>query len=204
MRAFIPATSPSVLLYELTSEPVVPKHDTSFWYMEQERSFGYPAPHYLVRHLRDRDPVAIARDWLTRMKRAVRSRDPNALVSLGMLPITDPSFALAPVNVADLLDVLALHDYPKHGETAQAISVARRFAAPGKPVIIGETLILHNSAEEQREWLLGIRPYVDGYLGFFDGRHPEAVTDSPTDQVYGHSLGQMIELRPALLDAQAR
>ena len=80
-------------------------------------------------------------------------------------------------------------------ETAQEIGVARDFAAPGKPVIIGETLILHNSAEEQREWLLGIRPDVDGYLGFFDGRYPEAVTDSPTDQVYGQSLAQMIELR---------
>jgi hypothetical protein len=167
--------------------------------MEQERSLGYPAPQYLVRDLDDRDPVAIARDWLVRMTRAVRSRDPNALVSLGMLPITDPSFALAPVNVADLLDVLAMHDYPSSGETAQAISVARDFAAPGKPVIIGETLILKNSAEEQREWLLGIRPYVEGYLGYFDGRSPEAVTDSPADQVYGRSLAQMIDLRSGLL-----
>jgi hypothetical protein len=73
-------------------------------------------------------------------------------------------------------------------------------------VIIGETAILRNSPEEQREWLLGIRPYVDGYLGYFDGRYPEAVTDthSPTDQVYGQSLGQMIELRPGLVGPQAR
>jgi hypothetical protein len=167
--------------------------------MEQERSFGYSAPQYLVKHLRDRDPVAIARNWLVWMTRAVHSRDPNALVSLGMLPITDPSFALAPVNVADLLDVLALHDYPSRGETAQAVDVARDFAAAGKPVIIGETLILNNSAEEQREWLLGIRPYVEGYLGFFDGRYPEAVTNSPTDQVYSQSLAQMLELRYGLM-----
>ena len=101
-------------------------------------------------------------------------------------------------NVADLVDVLLLHEYPEDGRAREAISLVREFAAHGKPVILGETAPLFAGADTWRSFLSGSRSLVDGYLFFYDGRMPGELGTSIADAWYAAALAQFRQLRPSL------
>jgi hypothetical protein len=187
----------SVLCYELTSEPLVGQSPS--WYTG---SFGgLDFVQFVARALGGRTPEAVARAWTHRMRAAIRSHDRRHLVTIGLLPHTSGSFG--PANVADLLDLLTLHQYPRQGEAEASVDLVRQFAAAGKPVILGETFQLRGDPATQAEFLIAARPYLDGFLGFYDGRLPAEVNPvTYSDRLYRSSLEQMLALRTTLL-AQA-
>jgi Cellulase (glycosyl hydrolase family 5) len=187
----------SVLCYELTSEPLV--GPSSSWYVG--RFGGLDFGQFVARSLGGRTPDAVARAWTRRMRAAIRSHDRRHLVTIGLLPYTSGSFG--PANVADLLDLLTLHEYPRPNEAEASVDLVRQFAAAGKPVILGETFQLPGDPATQEEFLNAARPYLDGFLGFYDGREPSEVNPvTYSDHLYRSSLEQMLALRPMLL-AQA-
>jgi len=184
----------SVLCFELTSEPLVGQSDS--WYTG--RFGGYDFGQFVARTLRARPSDAVARAWTRRMRDAIRSRDRRHLVTIGLLPYTSGSFA--PANVADLLDLLIVHQYPRQGEVGASVDLVKQFAAAGKPVILGETFQLGDDPSTQEQFLIAARPYLDGFLGFYDGRSSAEVNPATLpDQLYRSSLEQMLALRPALL-----
>jgi hypothetical protein len=187
----------SVLCYELTSEPFVPSKASDSYYWG---GFGgYDFGQYIVQDPAGRDGYELARDWTGRLARAVRSRDPRHPVSIGLLAITGQPFD--PANVAPLLDLVIAHEYPFNGQAQRSIELMRQFAAQGKPVLLGETFELFAGPETQREFLLGSRPYLDGYLSFFDGRRPSEVEDgNRADAFYEANLSHFLRLRPLLTD----
>jgi hypothetical protein len=189
--AAVGADSPSVLCYELTSEPAI--GDSDSWYTA-------PIIHhyvqYVARELRGRDPVQLARAWTQTLRDAIRSRDRRHLVTIGLLPIRDWPFD--PRNIADLIDVVTVHEYPNAGEAVKARALVRYFAHQGRPLLLGETFAFDRPTEET--FLLSSRKWLDGTLSFYDGRAPEEVGASPTlaDTFYLQNLISYLGLRTSL------
>jgi hypothetical protein len=184
--------SPAVLVYELTSEPVIA--DADDWYCGEMD--GYAFVQRIVRDVAGRDQSALARRWIRLLKGAIRAHDRRHLIGLGMLPFDGPFGA---ENVADLLEVLLVHEYPEDGREAEAIGLVREFAAYGKPVVVGETAPLLGHRKTWRYFLTGVRRFVDGYLFFYDGRIPAETATTTADAWYAAALGQFLGLRSALL-----
>jgi hypothetical protein len=120
----------------------------------------------------------IADDWTRRQAAAIKSADPEALVTVGLIQWSVPVLLAAPWQYsgfrperqARFLDFLEVHFYPlDHGayqyaseesearNLAYLESVVREVARPGKTVVIGEF-----------GWYGGGKPTFDG------GRHPAA------------------------------
>ena len=113
---------------------------------------------------------------------------------MGLLPFGGPFGA---ANVADLLDVLLVHEYPEEGRESDAIAVVRDFAAHGRPVVLGETAPLLTTPDRWRPFLTRSRRLVDGHLFFYDGRRPDEVGATAADAWYAAALGVFLDLRSA-------
>jgi hypothetical protein len=184
--------SPAVLVYELTSEPVI--HDSEHWY--GGALDGYTFIQRIVRETSGRDPSELARRWIRLLTGSIRAHDRRHLIGLGLLPFGG---AFGPANVADLLDLLLVHEYPEDGRESEAISLVRDFAAQGKPVVLGETAPLLATPDTWRSFLTGSRRFLDGYLFFYDGRTPGEVGTTAADAWYAAALDQFLGLRGSLL-----
>ena len=187
------ASSPAVLCYELTSEPIV--SSTPGYY------YGPIGRWWFVQSIATASAAAtadtLARRWTRLLANAVRSEDDRP-VTIGLLPNTSGPFA--PANVAGLLDMLVVHEYPSTGQAKAAISVIRSFAAFHKPVLLGETLLLDDDGPTQAAFLTGAGGYLTGAFEFFDGRDPRTI-DVRTiyDAVYQEGLEQFLSLRRLIL-----
>jgi hypothetical protein len=186
------SSSPAVLCYELTSEPLVATTPGYYygrmgnWYFEQSiaTATGTHADH-------------LARAWTRLMANAVRAQDDRP-VTIGLLPSTTGPFA--PANIADLLDMLIVHDYPKTDQAPAAETLIRTFAATHKPVLLGETSILNDNAATQDQFLTGAAPYLSGTFEFFNGQDPNTMQiHSIPDALYKVGVRQFEALRPLLL-----
>src|SRR5206468_1322486 len=85
------------------------------------------------------------------------------------------------------------------GKEADALQIAQSFAAPGKPVILGETATLGDDSETQKRFLLDSRPYLDGFLSFYlsgERTHPATTL---AEAVHKKSLADFLSLRSELL-----
>ena len=188
--AAVAADSPNVLCYELTSEPAI--GDSDSWYAGQ---LVHHYVQYIVRELGNRDAVTLARTWTRLLRDAIRSQDQRHLITIGLLPVRD--WAFDPRNVADLLDIVTVHEYPNPGGHAQSLALIRYFAAQGRPLLLGETFTLDRSTQE--DFLLGARGWLDGSLSFFDGREPADVSATTLpDAMYLRNLISYLGLRASL------
>jgi hypothetical protein len=185
--------SPAVLVYELTSEPVIA--DADEWYCGAID--GYTFIQRVVRESSGRDRALLARRWIRLLTRSIRRHDRRHLVGLGLLPFGGPFGA---ANVADLLDLLLLHEYPEEGRESEAISLVRDFASQGKPVVLGETAPLLSTVETWRAFLTQSHQFLDGYLFFYDGRAPEEIGATAADAWYAAALDEFLELRRRVAD----
>ena len=186
------SASPAVLCYELTSEPIVAQRPGYY--------FGQIGHWWFVQSIAT-DPTAdadaLARTWTRLLANAVRSQDDRP-VGIGLLPSTTGAFA--PANVAGLLDLVIVHEYPTTGQAPAAIALIRSFAAFHKPVLLGETFMLSDDATTQAAFLSGAARYLTGAFEFFDGRNPVSVQiHSMYDAVYDAGLQQFVALRHVLL-----
>lgn len=123
----------------------------------------------------------LADDWTRRQVAAIRSVDPDALVTVGLiqwsvpslLPVVSHYSGFRPARQAPFLDFLSVHFYPlDHGayqyggnvsearNLAYLQTVVREVRLPGKPVVLGEF-----------GWYGGGQPRFD------QGRHPAATEE---------------------------
>lgn len=195
--AGVASRSPAVLCYELTSEPLINlgTPDPSRYYIGDYGGYTFLQ---VVAAAAGRDPRAVARAWASKLRDAVHSRDDRP-VTIGLLPFDSPEFAFSPTNIASAVDMITLHDYPKAGHGGESAGIIRRAAGLGKPVMLGETFILHDEPAT-RHFLTAAAPYLNGgVLGFFDGRAPgEVDTVERGDRLYVRSLQLMLRLRDHL------
>jgi hypothetical protein len=198
--ARVAASSPAVMYYELSSEPMVGEPDSVGWYTGE-----LGGSYFGQRIARAAGPsaVAVARLWIRRLSAAIKTYDRRHLISVGLLPMVSGAFA--PSAIADELDFLTVHEYPTIGRADQSLDVIRGFAAAGKPVVLGETFTLYDDLPTQEKFLRGTRGRVAGYMTFFDGRTPADIDPPKTiiDAMYDTNLTQFTALRPVLV-ASAR
>ncbi len=187
------ASSPAVLCYELTSEPTVAPTPGYYygqignWWFRQSIATATGSRAY-----------SLARAWTRMMAAAVRAQDDRP-VTIGLLP--DAKGPFAPANIAGLLDMLVVHEYPATGQAPAAISLIRSFAAWHEPVLIGETFMLEDDAATQDVFLTGVAPSIVGAFEFFDGRDAATIAvHTIYDAIYQQSLEQFMSLRPLLLE----
>jgi hypothetical protein len=186
------ADSPAVLSYELTSEPIVAQ--TPGYYYGQIGDWWFVQS---IATAQTRDADTLARSWTRLVANTIRSQDDRP-VSIGLLPSSTGPFA--PANIADLLDMLTVHEYPTTGQAPTAISLIRTFASTHKPVLLGETFMLSDDAATQNAFLTGAAPYLAGAFEFFAGRNPTNMhVTSIYDAIYQQSLVQFLALRHLLI-----
>ena len=121
---------------------------------------------------------SVADEWTRRQATAIKSVDPDALVTVGLIQWSVPAklpgvqhySAFRPARMAKLLDFLEIHFYPlatgfydyttdeqQQRNLAYLESILREVAAPGRPVVLAEF-----------GW------YGGGKLTINQGRHPAA------------------------------
>ena len=137
----------------------------------------------------------MARRWVRLLTRSIRAHDRRHLIGLGLLPFGGP---FGPANVADLLDVLLVHEYPEDGKAHEAVGRVREFAAQGKPVILGETAPLLSRPDTWQAFLDESRRLLDGHLFFYDGRTSGEVRATAADAWYAAAIEQFLSLRASL------
>ncbi len=169
--------SPAVFCYDLMNEPVVSgtARKSGEWLGGAFGGFCYVQ--FINLDAKGRPREEIAKAWIATLAAAVRKADPHHLVTLGM---TDWSTSrpktlysgFEPKVVAGPLDFVSVHLYPEAGEAKreEALTVLKRFAVEGKPVVIEETFPLKCGADDQREFLEASRAVASGWVGFYWGK----------------------------------
>jgi len=117
--------------------------------------------------------------WIQRMTGAIRRRDPNALITVGLLPWSRQWKHLSgfvPQKMAPDLDFISVHIYPDRNRPDEAMESLRQCAA-GKPVVIEETFPLTCDAVQLEAFLRASREIACGWVGHYDGQ-PEAELDA--------------------------
>lgn len=133
----------------------------------------------LLDYQRFRDDMAV--DWTRRQARAIKSSDPHAMVTVGLIQWSVPAAlsgikyyaAFRPATQAPLLDFVTIHFYPladgayeykddasEERNLAYGECVVRQAALCGKPVVLGEF-----------GWYGGGKPRFDG------DKHPAATEE---------------------------
>ena len=108
--------------------------------------------------------------------------DRDALITVGMLPFTSspgqPSIGFDPPGLADVLDLICVHVYPKPPPFEQALSVLEKFDTSGKPLVIEETFPLECEAKDMPAFIDATKKHADGWIGFYWGQTPEELRPS--------------------------
>lgn len=188
----------TVAWYELTNEPIVPVADDDRWY-RGKFGLGYWAQN-IVRRLKGRDRDQIARDWINKMHSAVEREDPEVLVSIGLLPFPDTDNAFRPEVAAGLLDLSVVHEYPRGEVSADSVAAMSAWdEATAGPVVLGEVLALFAPVSTTREFILGSRAHVAGYLSLYNGQRPQDLDETDiTSALWHENLQMFTALKPSV------
>ena len=177
------AASPAVFCYDLMNEPVVPggKRKDGDW-------LGPPfgGSHFvqvISLDQKERPRPDIARQWIKHLVAAIRAKDKRHLVTVGLVDwsLDRPGLTsgFVPSKIAEDLDYLSVHLYPKSGKLKEALDTLEGFAV-GKPVVIEETFPLACSAKELEEFIVVSKKHAAGWIGFYWGKPPEELRLSTT------------------------
>ena len=176
------AESPAVFCYDLMNEPVVPgDKQEADWLLGE-----FAGSHFVQRialDLAGRTQQQVAKAWVDRLVKAIRSRDGHHLVTVGVIPWVQVFPKARPLfyskAVAENLDFASVHFYPETGKIDQAITALAAYNI-GKPIVIEETFPLKCSAAELDEFIEKSRAIASGWIGFYWGKTPEECRQSNT------------------------
>jgi hypothetical protein len=177
------ADSPAIFCYDLMNEPVIPggkrkdgdwlgppfggKHFVQFITLDQE----------------DRPRPDIARQWVRQLTAAIREKDKRHLITVGLVDwsLDRPGLTsgFVPTKIADDLDFISVHLYPKTGKLTDALDTLEGFAV-GKPVVIEEMFPLSCSPKELDEFIEASKKHAAGWFGFYWGKTPDELRRSKT------------------------
>jgi hypothetical protein len=165
------AGSPAVFSYNLMNEPVSPS-GPSPEYLGGLLG-GYAYVEVLTKDPGNRSREEVSREWLETMARSIRKHDPGRLITVGLFFIFEVPGGLSlgsdPKRIAEPLDFLAVHVYPKEKNVSTQEKLLATLAV-GKPVVIEETFPLNCSMETFGRFLKGTKSGASGWLGFYWGK----------------------------------
>ncbi len=198
------ADSPAIFCYDLMNEPVVPGGDDK---REDWLGPSFGGKHFTQFISLDRDSRPrheIARNWIRTLSAAIRKHDERHLITVGLVDwsLDRPGLTsgFIPAEIAPDLDFLAVHLYPKAGNTDEALETLKGFAACDKPLIIEETFPLKCDERELGLFIEESRVYTAGWIGFYWGTTPDEYRKLPQSIANSMTLGWLElfqERRPA-------
>lgn len=175
------AESSAVFCYDLMNEPVVPggKRADGDWL--GPAFAGKHFVQFITLDQQDRPRPEIARQWVRHLVKAIREKDQRHLVTVGLVDWSSDRPGLTsgfvPTMIADDLDFVSVHLYPKSGQVSEALETLAGFAV-GKPVVIEEIFPLHCSVKELGEFIEASREHAAGWIGFYWGKTPDELRQS--------------------------
>ncbi|MGH7135928.1 MAG: cellulase family glycosylhydrolase, partial [Pirellulales bacterium] len=175
------AKSPAVFCYDLMNEQVVPggKRAAGDWL--GPAFAGKHFVQFITLDQQDRPRHEIARQWVRHLVNAIRERDKRHLVTVGLVDwsLDRPGLTsgFVPTKIADDLDFVAVHLYPKSGQLSEALDTLGGFAI-GKPVVIEETFPLNCSPKELGEFIEASKKHAVAWIGFYWGKTPDELRQS--------------------------
>jgi hypothetical protein len=108
---------------------------------------------------------------------AIREKDKRHLITVGLVDwsLDRPGLTsgFVPEKVADDLDFVSVHLYPKKGKVDEALKTLAGFAI-GKPVLIEQTFPLACSPEALEQFIDGSKEHAAGWIGFYWGSRPKS------------------------------
>jgi len=175
------AASPAVFCYDLMNEPVVPGGKGKDWLGPPFG--GKHFVQFITLDQADRPRPDIARQWIHHLSVAIREKDKRHLITVGLvdwsLDRKGLTSGFVPQKVADDLDFVSVHLYPKKGKVKDALNTLAGFAV-GKPVLIEETFPLACSPQELEEFIEASKKHAVGWIGFYWGKTPDELRRSKT------------------------
>lgn len=175
--------SPAIFCYDLMNEPVVPggRRQDGDWLASPFA--GKHFVQFITLDQQNRPRPAIARQWIHHLVTAIRAKDNRHLITVGLVDwsLERPGLTsgFVPEKVADELDFVSVHVYPKSGKVDEALQTLAGFAV-GKPVLIEETFPLACSLKELEDFLTRSQKHAVGCMGFYWGKSPEELRPSRT------------------------
>jgi hypothetical protein len=175
------AKSPAVFCYDLMNEPVVPGGMGKDWLGPPFG--GSHFVQFITLDQKDRPRPDIARQWVRHLTAAIREKDKRHLITVGLVDwsLDRPGLTsgFVPAKIADDLDFMSVHLYPKNGKIDEAWKTLEGFSV-GKPVVIEETFPLACSPKELEEFIEGSKKHAAGWIGFYWGKTPDELRRSNT------------------------
>lgn len=177
--AKVGAGSPAVFCYNLMNEPVLPGAEASTDWL-----LGELGGKFFVQRIaldlggRSREQVATA--WVQQLADAIREHDKEHLLTVGVIPWVHVFGGGKPLFhdplVAEPLDFVAVHFYPKAGEVSQAIDALGAYDL-GKPLVIEEMFPLKCTQDELVQFIQQSTKNADGWMSFYWGQTSEELRD---------------------------
>jgi hypothetical protein len=166
----------AVFCYDLMNEPIVPggKRKPGEWYSGKPLG-GFDFVQFITLDQADRPRDQIACQWIRVLSTAIRKRDKDHLITVGLLPWVPQWGHLSgfvPQTVAPELDFICIHIYPEKGKVPEAIEGLKKFAI-GKPLVIEETFPLSCGTDDLKTFLLDSRGIACGRVGHYFGQSIE-------------------------------
>jgi hypothetical protein len=183
--AGICAGSNAIFCYDLMNEPILPgKKKTAEWLTGEFG--GMTFVQRISLDLAGRKPRQVAKAWVDKLAGAIRTRDKQTLVTVGVISwayhffpgAAKPTFYTG--GVGDKLDFVSVHFYPKKGDVPKALKALSRYDV-GKPIVIEETYTLRCGVKDFNAFIDGSSRIADGWIGHYFGRTVEDYEkDKPT------------------------
>lgn len=170
-------SSPAIFCYDLANEPFVAggARKPGEWRSGNLLGSGtnsYDYIQFINLDAAGRLREEIARQWVARMRAAIRKHDKSTLITVGQLPWMHDWHHLSgfdPSKIKDEVDFISVHIYPEAKKPDEAMEGLRHFAV-GKPVVIEETFPLSCDAVQLEKFLRESRAIACGWLGHYDGQ----------------------------------
>lgn len=163
--------SPVVFCYDLMNEPILPgEKPESDWLAGELSGKFFVQRLALDRMGRSREQIAEA--WVNQMVDAIRERDSDTMITVGVIPWVFAFGGKKPLfyspTVGKHLDFVSVHFYPEKGKIDHALKSLKAYEV-GKPLVVEEMFPMKSGIDELTTFVRQSRSHVDGWISFYWG-----------------------------------
>ena len=164
---------PALFCHDLMNEPVItePKPGEPVWLGGEMEGFHFVQR--IAKDMKGRTQAQIASAWVKKMTQAIREADPDALITVGIIPWAQIWPAAKPIfyapEAAQHLDFVSAHFYPRKDKIKDDLAALKVYDI-GKPIVIEETFPLSCSQEEFELFIKESRTTAEGWISHYFGK----------------------------------
>ena len=162
-----------IFCYDLMNEPVVQggKKNSEEWLGGELAGKSYVQK--ITRTPNGRSSKQIAKSWVLKLTSAIREIDDRHLITVGVIPWVQIFPKAKPLfyspEVAQHLDFVSVHFYPKKGKVREAITALKAYDIR-KPIVIEETFPLSCTIDEFKIFMKSTQTMQSGFFSFYWGK----------------------------------